>query len=109
MKSLNSNKYQSGAGLMTFANPDSGRCDAVKVHDMLEQQGIHSLLRKEFAPAIVNGCHRRSCTEKLAESGEPGTKWASKPIRMTLIKTSASQLLTNHELLKLGRSADAMT
>lgn len=106
---LKSNKYQHGVGLMTAAKPISERFSAVRVHDMLQQQKRDLFLERELALAIFDGRQCRSCTQKLADSSEPGTKWASKLVWMTFTEALGSLPLTDHKLLKLSGTRNVMT
>lgn len=94
---------------MTIVNPVSWRFGAVKVDDMLEKQRRDFFLTTGSVLAIVYSCHRFSSLEMLADSGEPGNKWASLLIWMTVIKARGSQPLTHNELLKLSRPANGVT
>lgn len=58
---LESNNYQYGIGLMTFANLVSGHCGAVDVDNMLEQRRTNLFLKKVFTLAIVDGRRSGSC------------------------------------------------
>lgn len=58
--------------------------------------------RKTFSLAIVDGCHRGACIQKLGTSVQPGTECAFQPIRMTLIRASESAARTKHEHVKLS-------
>lgn len=109
MHSLGFNKFQYGVGLMTVSNSVSERFGAVEVDFMFEQQRTDLFLRKEFSVAIVDGCYRWSCIQKLVDSGEPETNWASQPIRMTFIQAPGSQPLADREVLKHSLSANVMT
>lgn len=53
-------------------------------------------------PSIVDDRHRRLCYQKLTDSGELETQWASQLIPMSIIEVSGSQPLINHKLLKLS-------
>lgn len=100
--------YQYLVGLMTFANPVSGPLGVFIIDEMLEQRMAELFEKEDLSPAIVDGRHRRSCLEKLAESGEPGTECASQPTCMTLIKAPGSEVVTVHNLLKLSWSANVL-
>lgn len=71
MVSLESSKQQYAGGLMMVGTPVPGHFDEVKVNDMPEHQETDQLLEKEFALDIVDGRHRRSCIQLLADSAEP--------------------------------------
>lgn len=101
-------KQRYAVPLMNIAHSVSGRFSAVKVGDMLEQRRTDLLLSKELVLALLEGRHRRSCIQKLADSCEPGAERASQPIRMNRIKAPGIQPLTNHEILKLDRSVNIM-
>lgn len=74
MKSLKSNKYRYGVGLLNVASPISGRLGAVKFDDVRKHRGTSLFLSRELALAIVVGRHSRPCTQTFADSGEPRIK-----------------------------------
>lgn len=108
MQSLRTNKYQYSAGLMTVASHVSDRFNSMKLANMLELRERDRFLRSNFSLDIVYCCHLCSCIRKLADSREPGTEWALEPIRFTVIKAPGSEILTDHELLKLTRSINVI-
>lgn len=109
MESVKSIKYQYEVGHKTTANLVSGRFGAFKVEEMLQQQRTDFYFTEEITFAIIDGRPRCSCIQKLADSGEPGTKWPSQLIGMTLIEAPGFQSLTDHELLRLSPSRSLMT
>lgn len=96
-------------GSMTVASPVSGRFGAVGVDGILDQHVTGLFLTKEFALAIVESRHRRSCNQQLADFSEPGTKWALLLTQMTFIKAPGSRAHTYHELSKVDRSGSVLT
>lgn len=68
-ESLKSSKDQYGSGLVIVADTLSRRFSAAKVDDMLKQQRMNLLVRKEFALAILEGRQRRLSIPKPADSG----------------------------------------
>lgn len=74
IESLRANRKDSGAGLMTVANPLSEGFGAFRVVDNLEQQETDLFSKKNsrsLSPTVV---FLSSYTQKLAQSGEPGTE-----------------------------------
>lgn len=61
---------------MTVASSGFGRFGALEVSNVLEQRGTDVFLKMELSLAIVDGRHRRSITQKLADSGERGVAFA---------------------------------
>lgn len=102
IESLEPNKSRYALGSKAAANPVSKRSGAVKVRKMLEQQKADWFFLKEFALAIVDGSHRCSCFQKLADFGELATERASQLTRMTLTAALGSHSLTSQELLELS-------
>lgn len=74
MEPVESEKYQYGVGLMIFANPVCRRFGAIKVDETLQHRGANVFLKKGYALTIVDGLYRRFRVQKLADSGEPGSK-----------------------------------
>lgn len=92
MKSPKSIKYQCGVSLMSVGSSVHGRLGAVEIHSVLGEQRTHFFINIVFALAIVDGRHRHFCTQKLRDSGQPGTECALWPILMTLIEALGSLL-----------------
>lgn len=72
MEFSRTNWYQYGVELMTAVSAGSGEMCSVNVKSMLEQRGIHGLLRTDFSLAIVDVLHRHFCGQKLGTSAQPG-------------------------------------
>lgn len=94
---------------MTVAVPAPVKLSAVTVHSMLEQLEKDRFLKTNFSLTIVDGPHRPFCIRKLAASEQPGTEWALRPVRMTLIAAPGSEILTDHVLLKLSSSVNVLS
>lgn len=54
--------------------------------------------------AVIDGPHRRSCVQKGGTSGQLGTERALQPSWVILNTVSESEVLHDHELLKLSSS-----
>lgn len=93
---------------MTLRNHVSGRFGTNEVYDVLEKQRMDIFLRKEFALSIVESRRRRFRIQKRADSEEPRTDWASRPVGVTLVLTLGAQPLIEHELLVLSAFANIM-
>lgn len=87
---------------MTVASTASGKFWSVNIGSMLEEPGKERFLKSDLSLAIADGRHRLPCIRKLSTSKQPGTKWALRTIRMTLITAPSSEVLSEHELLKLS-------
>lgn len=85
LESLRATDYQHGAELMTVANFSSGKLGSANDDSFLEHRGEERIVKNKNLLAVVACGHRRSCNQTLATSGQPGTEWASRVIRMTLI------------------------
>lgn len=90
---------------MIVADHSSEKFDADNVEIMLEYREKERFRKENFSLAVVGRLDRRSCIQKLATSGQPSTKWASRPIPMTFIRAAESEVLTDPELTKLSSSA----
>lgn len=91
MESLESNKDQYAVGLTAAAVQISGHFSTVKVTSALEQRRADEFVEKEFALAVVDGCHCRSCTQVLAKSGKLQTERPSQPICVTISDAAGPQ------------------
>lgn len=108
MESLRPNKYQCGVRSMTAASTASEKRGSVSVDSIFEQRWNDGYLKTDFLLATFDGRHRRSCIQILAIVGQPGTEWASLPIRIVLIAICASEAITDSELLKLSSSTSTL-
>lgn len=90
---------------MTVASSALRKFDSANVDNMLEKVGKDVFLKTYFLLAIFGGGHPRSRTAKLATSGQPGAEGAFRHICMTFTEVPGSEVLTDHELLRLSSSA----
>lgn len=98
MEFFKSNRYRSGVDLIIVADLVSECFGGVQVDAVPKQRGPELVFKKEFALAIVDVRHRRSCAQKRVSSGEPGTERAAQPAWTTLVAAPASLAVTDHEL-----------
>lgn len=65
LESLLVNKYQYGATLITVASPALGKLDVVNMDSKIEHFRKKCLLLNKYSAAVVDGCLRLSCIQKL--------------------------------------------
>lgn len=73
-ESLQRNKFQYGARLMTVASRSLGKLGAVNFDSMVEHRGKERFLKNKVSLAAVDSHYGRSCIQKLAMSEQPGTE-----------------------------------
>lgn len=87
---------------MTVANSSSEKFGAFNVDSPLEHREKERFLKDRLWFAFVDGRHRRSGSQNLTTSKQPGTKWIPQPILLTIFSALESEALMDRDPIKLS-------
>lgn len=91
-----------------MASLASGKLGNATVNGMFEQTETERFLEKNILVAVVKDTQCCLFVQNLAISGQPGIKGASLLTPKTLIRAPDSEVLTNHDLLRLDSFASML-